>query len=339
MAKCTIKVVGLSFRPIQVELKPNYTVKLVKEPTNKFDPEAVRVEDLAGNLLGYVGKNDPYRATVLSATEPVEVRVKLVRYHKEEDDKLWKTVSVGDLVQLWLEAEVESLQDETFEKITSLTGEEVQWSEYHHQCLDLEGNTLLGGSSYAKQFSFNNFDTLAEKYADSNGLDKDDVLLYWDSLMKTAGAYGTAIHKALEHYAKFEPTVGHDMALPRQKHTREVVQKFLEVSDMKNCVLEPLITDVEMGMSGWIDLLRFIGEPQDKAVIIEDYKTAEVDPKKWKSKLKEYTYQLNFYGTILYNFGYTIEGLVVWHWTGTHWSKDVVQFVPVKEYLTKKGEA
>ena len=48
---------------------------------------------------------------------------------------------------------------------------------------------------------------------------------------------------------------------------------------------------------------------------------------------------IKFYGTILYNFGYTIEGLVVWHWTGTHWSKDVVQFVPVKEYLTKKGEA
>ena len=111
MAKCTIKVVGLSFRPIQVELKPNYTVKLVKEPTNKFDPEAVRVEDLAGNHLGYVGKNDPYRPTVLKATEPVEVKVKIAKYCKETDTGLWKTVAVGDLIQLWLEAEVESLQD------------------------------------------------------------------------------------------------------------------------------------------------------------------------------------------------------------------------------------
>ena len=144
MAKVTIKVVGLSFRPVQVELKPNYTVKLVKEPDNQYDSDAVRVEDLAGNLLGYVGKADPYRDTVLSATEPVEVKVKLANYYKEGDDKLWKTVAVGDLVQLWLEAEVASLQDETFKQVTSLTGEEVQWSEYHHKCLDLEGNTLLG---------------------------------------------------------------------------------------------------------------------------------------------------------------------------------------------------
>ena len=337
MAKQTIKVVGLSFRPIQIELKPNYTVKLVKEPDNQYDSEAVKVEDLNGNLLGYVGKNDPYRPFVLSATDPVEVKIKLVKYHKEDDDKLWKTVKVGDLVQLWLEAEVVSLEDSTFEMVTSLTGEKVQWSEFHHKCLDLDGNILMGGSSYMKQFSFNNFDTLAEKYADSNGLDKDDVLLYWDSIKKIAGAYGTAVHEALEHYGKFKPTVGHEKALPRTKHTQEVVKKFLEVSDMENCIIEPLITDVEMGMSGWIDLLRFVGEPKDKRVIIEDYKTAEADPAKWKIKLKEYAYQLNFYGTILYNFGYTIESLVVWHWSSTHWEKHVIQFVPIKDYI-RKGE-
>ena len=48
---------------------------------------------------------------------------------------------------------------------------------------------------------------------------------------------------------------------------------------------------------------------------------------------------IKFYGTILYNFGYTIEGLVVWHWSSTHWSKDVIQFVPVKEYINMKGKA
>lgn len=333
-----VKVVGLSFRHNKTLLKPNDTVKLIKEPDNKYDPNAVKVQDTAGNMLGYVGKNDPYREVVLNASEPVEVKVKLANYYKEGDDKLWKTVAVGDLVQLWLEAEVTSLQDNTFEKITSLTGEEVQWSEHHHKCLDLDGNTLMGGSTYAKQFGFDNFSNLAVKYAQANNLHEDDVLLYWDSMMKTAGAYGTAIHKALEHYAKFAPTMGHDKALPRNQHTREVVEQFLAVSNTDNCIIEPLITDVEMGMSGWIDLLRFIGEPKDRIVTIEDYKTTETTPTKWKSKMKEYEHQLRFYGTILYNFGYTIEGLVIWHWLGTHWEKHVIPFVPVKEYISKKGQ-
>lgn len=333
MAKDIVKVVGLSFRAVKVDLKPNYTVRLIKEPDNKYDPDAVKVQDLAGNMLGYVGKGDPYRDTVLKADEPIDVKVKRANYHAEGDKKLWDKVEVGDLIQLWLEVEVPSIQDSTFEKVTSYTGEQVQWSEYHHQCLDLEGNILLGGSSYMKQVVGGNFDTIAKNYAIKHELKKEDVLAYWASLMNVAGSYGTAIHKALEHYAKFEPIVGHEDALPRQEHTRLIVEKFLEVSDMKNCVIEPLITDVKMGMSGWIDLLRVVG---DKRVWIEDYKTAEADPVKWKKKVKEYTHQLNFYGTILTNFGYTVEKLVIWHWTGERWEADVIMFTPIEEYLTVK---
>lgn len=333
MAKGIVKVVGLSFRAVRAELKPNYTVRLIKEPDNKYDPDAVKVQDLAGNMLGYVGKDDPYRATVLASDEPIDVKVKRANYHAEGDKKLWANVQVGDLIQLWLEVEVPSIQDATFERVKSFTGEEVLWSEYHHSCLDLDGNKLLGGSSYMKEKTGSNFDKIAKNYAIKHDLKKQDVLDYWASLMNVAGNYGTAVHKAMEHYAKFEPIVGHEQALPRQIHTREIVLKFLEVSSMEGCYIEPLITDVKMGMSGWIDLLRDFG---NKRVWIEDYKTAEADPVKWKKKLKEYAHQLNFYGTILTNFGYTVEKLIVWHWTGEQWEEDQLEFVPVEEYLNNK---
>lgn len=333
MAKDIVKVVGLSFRAVKVDLKPNYTVKLIPEPDNKFDPNAVKVQDTAGNMLGYVGKDDPYRPTVLAADGPIDVKVKRANYYEEGDKKLWDKVEVGDLIQLWLEVEVPSIQDSTFEQVTSYTNEKVQWSEFHHTCLDLEGNKLLGGSTYMKQVVGGSFDTIAKNYAIKHDLKKADVLAYWASLMNVAGSYGTAVHKALEHYAKFEPIVGHEDALPRQAHTREIVERFLEVSDMKNSVIEPLITDVKMGMSGWVDLLRIVGE---KTVWIEDYKTAEADPVKWKKKVKEYTHQLNFYGTILANFGYTVEKLIIWHWTGEHWEADVILFTPIEEYLRGK---
>lgn len=335
MAKDIVKVVGLSFRSVKSVLKPNYTVRLIKEPNNKFDPNAVKVQDLAGEILGYIGKNDPYRDIVLVSDNPIEVKVKQLRYHCENDKKLWDKVEVGDLIQLWLEVEVPSIQDSTFEQVTSFTGEKVQWSEFHHSCLDLEGNILLGGSTYMKQVVGGNFDTIAKNYAIKHNLKKQDVLDYWTSLMNVAGSYGSTIHKAMEHYAKFEPIVGHEQALPRQLHLREIVESFLSVSNMKNCIVEPLITDIKMGMSGWIDLLRFI---EGKTVWIEDYKTAEADPVKWKKKLKEYAHQLNFYGTILTNFGYTVEKLIIWHWTGSQWEADVLAFVPIEEYLNNKGE-
>lgn len=334
MAKQTIKVVGLSFRQVKVQLKPNYTVRLVPEPDNKYDPEAVMVQDTYGNMLGYIGKGDPYRPTVLASEEPLEARIKLVRYHEETDNKLWKNVEVGDMVQLWLEVEVPSIKDTTFTKVTSFTGEEVQWSEYHHECLDLEGNILVGGSAYMKQMVGSMNGSIATNYAKKHDLKKEDVVNFWNSMQEIAGQYGTSIHKALEHYAKYEPIVGHELALPRNLHLKEAVEKFLQVSDMKNCVIEPLITDARMGMSGWIDLLRVVGE---KTVWIEDYKTAEADPVKWKKKLKEYSHQLNYYGTILLNFGYKVEKLVVWHWTGELWEADEIVFKPIAEYVREGG--
>lgn len=330
MSKEIVKVVGLSFRPVRVELKPKQLVTLLPEPDNKFDSDAVKVES-DGVLLGYIGKTDPYRPTVLEAKEPIEVPIYKIVYYKKNKKKLWDKVEVGNITQLWLKVDVPSLKDNTYKYVTSLTGEKVQWSEFHHSCLDMDGNKLMGGSTYATSMTpQSNFKFIAKNYAKKNNLKEKQVLDYWDSLMNVAGDYGTSIHKAMEHYGKYEPIVGHEMALPRQRHLKQVVENFLLRSDMKNCLVEPLITDVKMGMSGWIDLLRVVG---DKKIWIEDYKSAIADEAKWKKNLKEYTHQLRFYGTILHNHGYTVEKLVIWHWTNGEWKDYRIDFTPVEEYL------
>lgn len=338
MIATEVKVVGLSFNHVREQLKQGDRVRLVAEPDNKYDPNALEVQTLDGVHLGYVGKKDPLRMKMLAKArqEEVTLPVLIANYHEEGDDILWDDVEEGDLVQLWLRAYSRTpIEDSSFEEIESFTGEQVMWSEYQHICTDMQGNELLGGSTYAAQFE-KEFDkeNIAEAYAKKNSFLKQQVIEYWNSLGVVSQDYGTSIHTALEHYSRFYRMVGHEKALPRQTHLREAVKAFLEVSDFENCIPEPLITDVEKGMSGWVDNLRLVGKNE---VIVEDYKTntfnkpSDYDTK-WGAKLKNYHHQLNFYGTILENQGYTVKGLVVWHWHEGQWNKHELEFNKVKEY-------
>ncbi len=338
MIETEVKVVGLSFRQVTTPLKQGDRVKLVPEPDNKYDPNALAIHSLDGEHIGYVGKKDPLRLRMLAKAKQEELTlpVLIANYHKEGNDKLWAKVQEGDMIQLWLRAFSRTpIEDTSFVEVTSLTGEKVMWSESLHICTDLKGNELLGGSTYAKQFE-KDFDRekIAKAFAEKNELNTKDVLDYWQSLADLSTDYGTSIHTALEHYSKALKIFGYDKALPRQTHLREAVKAFLQVSDFKDCLAEPLITDVEKGMSGWIDNLRFVGE---KEVIIEDYKTNTFNElkdyaSKFPPKLKGYHRQLNFYGTILENQGYKVKGLVVWHWHEGQWDKHPLSFNKVKEY-------
>lgn len=342
MYSTEVKVVGLSFRRVTTKLVPGDKVKLVPEPDNKFDPNALQIQSMDGEMIGYVGKKDPLRLKMLAAAQKQEVTLPvLIAQYYEEGDKLWESLQPGDMVQLWLRALSRTpIEDNTFSEITSFTGEKVLWSEYLHICTDMKGNELLGGSTYAAQFE-QPFDSerIAGAYAKKRGLSKDDVLAYWKSLGDIASNYGTSIHSALEHYNKSYKLVGHDAALPRQAHLRTAVEAFLYVSDFDGCVAEPLLTDVGKGMSGWVDNLRFTGA---KTVIIEDYKTNTFEDgkyaEKWPPKKALYWRQLSYYGTILQNHGYTVAGLVIWHWHGGKWDKYTNAFISVKKYEKRKED-
>lgn len=336
--KTEIKAVGLSFRHVKEQLKPNDKVKLVPEPTNKYDPNALAIQTLDGEMLGYVGKKDKLRTKILKRAQNEEVTMPIItaNYYKEGDDKLWESVEEGDLTQLWLRAYSKTpLDDDSFKEIESFTGEKVLWSEYLHVCTDLQGNELMGGSTYAS-LGEKEFDSerIAKAWAKKNGYNTSDVLDYWNDLSQISMDYGTAVHKAMELYCKWHQIIGHEDALPRVPHLREAVKSYLKVSDFNNCIAEPLITDVEKGMSGWIDTLRFVDK---KTVIIEDFKTNTFkDDKqyyaKWDGKLKSYKRQMDYYGTILENFGYSVKDCIVWHWHEGKWDKHKLGFTKVKEY-------
>ena len=314
------------------------TVELAERAGGYYDPNALSVQTTDGEMLGYVGKKDPLRLKMLKKAnkEEVTLPVLITNYHEEGKEKLWKSAEPGDMVQLWLRAFSKTpLEDNSFEEIESFTGEKVLWSEHLHICTDLDGKELMGGSTYASQFEAD-FDSerIAKAYAKKNGLDKDEVLEYWESLGKVSMDYGTSVHKAMEHYNKHYKTFGHDGAMPRQPHLRVAVEAYLKVSDFENCTAEPLITDIEKGMSGWIDTLRFV----DGEVYVEDYKTntfnTEADyRKKWPKKMKTYQRQMNYYGTILQNHGYKVAGIVIWHWQNGAWQRHSFKFKPIKEYV------
>lgn len=333
-----VKAVGLSFRHVTAKLKRGDRVKLVPEPDNKFDPNALAIQTLDGEMLGYVGKKDPLRLRMLESAKKDEVTlpVLIANYYEKDQDKLWDSVEVGDMVQLWLRAlSLTPVNDTSFVEVESFTGEKVLWSEYLHICTDLQGNELMGGSTYAS-IGKTEFDSerIAKAFAKKNELDTGDVIDYWNDLKLISMDYGTAIHRAMELYNKHYKKIGHKEALPRVPHLREAVKAFLLVSDFGDCIAEPLITDTKMGMSGWIDNLRFVG---DKTVIIEDYKTntfkdTNAYHAKWGDNLKTYKRQMNYYGTILENFGYEVVGTTVWHWHRDRWKKHELGFTSVKEY-------
>ena len=333
-----VKAVGLSFRHVTSKLKRGDKVKLVPEPNNKFDPNALSIQTLDGEMLGYVGKKDPLRLRMLDSAKEKEVTlpVLIANYYEKDGEKLWESVEEGDMVQLWLRAlSLTPVNDTSFVEVESFTGEKVLWSEYLHICTDLKGNELMGGSTYASigKDEFNS-DRVAKAFAKKNGFETNDVLDYWKDLGQISMDYGTAVHKAMELYNKYHKKIGHVEAMPRVPHLKEAVKKFLEVSDFVDCIAEPLITDTEKGMSGWIDNLRFIDK---KTVIIEDYKTNTFKDSnsyhsKWGESLKTYKRQLDYYGTILENFGYKVAGIVVWHWHEGRWKKHELTFDGVKEY-------
>ena len=50
-----IKLVGCNFHPASKKCIENEVVRVIRDPENKFDPEAIKVINSLGELIGYVG--------------------------------------------------------------------------------------------------------------------------------------------------------------------------------------------------------------------------------------------------------------------------------------------
>jgi len=351
--KSSMKIRGWSFYP-DVEIKKGDTITLKHEPWDGNDKSAADPGAIAcykGNQrCGSVARNETLRPKLLSRIRKQgHINLPVSSTHEPgPDEKLQKTFDL----------EIELADDkpkgdwrsrDIFLEERSFTGEDVLWSEFAHEARSLDGKLLVGGSTYAKQFD-KPFEShiVAGRMPTTNNRTPQDWIAYWDDMSTMSAEYGTAVHKGVEFYFRHLAKFGHDEALSRIPHLREAVERFLEVVDLDTPVPEPFITDVEMGMSGWIDILNVHHDTQKICSLI-DHKTSTFKEGKYQEKwfgtvskrtgkqlkpgkLEIYFHQLNYYAQILMNAGWTVNDLTISHWHEGKWNLHTQKAVGVKDY-------
>ena len=191
--------------------------------------------------------------------------------------------------------------------MVTYTGEEVYYNDDTHKYYDLNGNELLSGSQYAKEFAkpFDQ-DAVSKAVATKTGEPQEVVLKKWSLGGSIANSYGTAVHDAVEFML-----MGGDVdKIPVQ--IRDTVTRLYEKvkSYGMTPITEVLVSNVSAGHVGRIDCLLVDDVEKPGNFKIVDYKT---NRELKKDKLEVYTKQLEFYRDILVAHGYTCAGLVILH--------------------------
>lgn len=200
---------------------------------------------------------------------------------------------------------------------------------YYYNNTKLQNATTFIGKFY-KKFDSENISAASAK---AWNVDQKDVQDLWKSNAELAGGFGTAIHKALEHYDKFF-TVGkaiqdkkklpENYAMPKHPVLRSIIEGFIEINKTVGEVIpEILITDVQRGYCGTADRILIL-DREKKICRVQDYKV-NVNSEEVKAELKaaapfetlpankitKYQLQLSFYANMLQAAGWVVEGLDV----------------------------
>lgn len=225
------------------------------------------------------------------------------------------------------------------EKMTSeLTGVTLNYDKANHIYTNDKGEKYLGGSTFAKkyqhEFKKNEIlDMMQKKY----DIPKEEIAAMWAAKSEASSSFGTGIHAALELYGKFM-TIGKatgkndaNKALHDQPTLKGIVEAFFKGREKEVALYEPMVADDKRMICGQIDRLLIVD--QDKKICrIQDYKTnADVNKKGFNKTLLKpfedlkdiplsgYWLQLSFYAEVLKPYGWTVEGLDVFHWNGEKW--------------------
>lgn len=207
----------------------------------------------------------------------------------------------------------------------SILGDGVLFNKEDHT-YSKNGKPYLSGSTFAHMFE-KEFprDAIAQKVADKNGAEVDDVLAGWDAKGEISLQYGTLIHKCIETWCKYgeEPT---------NEYLKAIVEDWDEngFSVDEN---EVFVQDDAHQLCGVIDGLS--GDT------IYDWKTGDIHQKiqhklgkDWPNdRLSLYTLQLNFYRYICEQTGRKINHLYIGWLNGEHWEKVKVDIIDIKPYL------
>jgi len=220
-----------------------------------------------------------------------------------------------------------------FVNVKTFTGETIQYNAVDHEYRDLAGNKLLGGSTYAAQFSkpFNKA-TMLPRCAKAWGVEESVISDIWDMNKDTSNLLGSAIHLGLElahKHAKDGETIKKNKkdqdtnyALPKSPIVRKAVESFIAKYGT-DAQAEVFVSDVATKKVGQIDRLVITG---DKTCRVQDYKSSlpETD------KMIVHQHQLSYYASCLTKVGWTVEGLDIFFYDGDKWTKKTLKVLEVK---------
>lgn len=214
-----------------------------------------------------------------------------------------------------------------FEKVVTFTGETILYDAVNHKYTDLEGHTLIGGSSYKKSLEAPfNTNKIAPLTAKKYGINVEDVKDMWRRNGEISSGLGTALHAAMEQYFLHKAHgTEKNYHLPKHPFLKEAVLSF----PYKDLVAYPelFVSDVANKRVGQIDLL-VPSENVEKEAKIIDYKSdAEID-----KKIDMHFHQLSWYASILEAHGWKVSVLEVWNYT-SEWK---CYTSPVREIINKK---
>lgn len=207
----------------------------------------------------------------------------------------------------------------------SILGDGVLFNKDDHT-YSKNGKPYLSGSTFAHMFE-KEFprDAIAQKVADRDDKEVDDVLAGWDSKGEISLQYGTLIHKCIETWCKYGET-------PNNEYLKAIIEDWDEngFSVDEN---EVFVQDDAHQLCGVIDGLA--GDT------IYDWKTGDIHQKiqhqlgkEWPNdRLSLYTLQLNFYRYVCEQNGRKINHLYIGWLNGEHWEKVKVDIIDIKPYL------
>lgn len=209
----------------------------------------------------------------------------------------------------------------------------VAFNEYNHSYFyndkKLDNATTFIGKFY-KKFDSENISLVSAR---AWGVDQKDLQELWKSNAELSGGFGTAIHKALEHYDKFftigkaiqeKKSLPANYSMPKHPVLRSVIEGFIAINKTEGEVIpEAMITDVQRGYCGTADRILVL-DWEKKICKVQDYKvnvnSEEVDSNLKASspfdtlpanKITKYQLQMSFYANMLQASGWVVDGLDV----------------------------
>jgi hypothetical protein len=199
-------------------------------------------------------------------------------------------------------------------KLKAFAGGEVYYDADAHVYTNEAGEVYLSGSVYASQGE-PKFDvgSISGAMAKKFDVDPKDIADMWKLKGDISAGFGTAIHAAIQLYEQYDglaKTLGKTSNHHDHPVLQQAVQKFVDSHKGQKVISEAMVVSHKRKWAGQIDRLIITGE---KRCIVGDIKTnADLTEK----KLKTYWKQLQFYGTILEDDGWTVEGLEINHFNG-----------------------